>query len=727
MIKSDGVKGKKIAFLSNISHKKGPMLLIQAFKAIHEWDNEYTLHIGGAMQDPRYAVYFDHTIPELGLQDSIYYYGSIKDVDEWLTSFDYIICTSPLEGCPVGILEALSHGLTPLIYSFVGASGLYPPDFIWKTFPELFEILKKGPQNPEKYKKFVEINYSLASQLEKIGKIVDILAENTDKHRKIDKKGTISAVIAVKNGEKTVGRALQSLIDQSMPLNKIIVVNDGSTDGTGVILQDFMANNEIPIDIITLTQSKWVFSARNEGFKYVDTDYFFFLDADDWVESTYVEKASAILDENSSVDVVYPNLVYFGDSGVEQVYTVPEFEAKLLVQRNFVAYSSMQRASVFKEIGGYSDYMNDCRNHLTEWELWFRYMQTSKGFKRLGEPLFHYYNSGDEQMSKNYERSRSDMSLEMVMQLSDSLDQIDMIGDKKRIVLVCQGKDYCDRSQVGFELMTWYKPLEAFGEVLVFQYDVEMNHFGRDNMIVRLNAFLDLVKPAYVFHPSYKDAIPVDVWKSISLKHRTIVWNSDDDRRYASFTKEYNDGFRFAVTTYPAIYEEMDHTGKILSQWAANSSYFKPSAERTIGVSFVGQKYGNRQKLLDSSTVEIYGKGWPNGFVGFKEMCSILAKSKISISLAGGADGNKQLKLRTFEICASGALCLCEYTPGIEWYYEEGDEIVVFSTKEELVDLIEYYTVHVDEQEEIAQAGYDRTMKEHLWEHRFRDIFKQME
>jgi spore maturation protein CgeB len=389
----------------------------------------------------------------------------------------------------------------------------------------------------------------------------------------------------------------------------------------------------------------------------------------------------------------------------------------------------MQRTIKFRGIGGYNQYLNDSRNHLSEWYLWLNYLKTGHSFKRFPEPLFHYLNGDTMQMSGNYETSRENMHLQMAVEIMDGANGIQMNPGKERILLVCQGTDYCDRSKVGFELMTWSKPLEMNGkyEVYLFQYDVEIQHFGRNRTMQRLRDMVDLVKPTFIFHPSYKTDIPVSVWKEISEKYDTIVWHSDDDRRYASFSQNYGEGFRWSVTTYPAIYERMTHQGRLLSSWACNTKQFYPTdSKKTIDVSFVGQKYGDREEMLSGLNVSCYGFGWPNGFIDFKEMAQVLRNSKISINFCRGADGNKQLKLRPFEICGSKTLCLCEYVEGIENFFELGKEIKIFQTKDELEYLITYYLAHDDEREAIAQAGYERVMKEHKWEDRFEEIFSKI-
>jgi hypothetical protein len=303
-----------------------------------------------------------------------------------------------------------------------------------------------------------------------------------------------------------------------------------------------------------------------------------------------------------------------------------------------------------------------------------------------------------------------------------------MSPDKERIVLVCQGKDYCDRSKVGFELYTWAKPLEMNGryEVYPFQYDMEIEHWGVNGTLTRFMDYLQLIQPKYVFHPIYQDVIPIEIWKKVSAKWATICWHSDE-WRYDDFGQEYEKGFRYSVTTYQSVYEKMQHKGKILSQWAANTHYFKPRQERSLDVSFCGQKYGNRKDMLNGLDVACYGLFWPNGFIDFTDMAAVLGKSKVSIAFSQGATGQRQLKLRPFEITAAGALCLCETMPGIEECFRIGKEIICFDSREELIGSLSYYLHHEEERQEIAENGYKRTMNDHTWEQRFEKIFEGIE
>jgi glycosyltransferase involved in cell wall biosynthesis len=160
-------KGFRVAYLGYINFKKGPMLLIQAARAMARLDPRYTLHIGGAFQEPRYALYFRQMIAELGLGRNVFFEGWIEDVDGWLADKHYLICTSLLEGHPVGLLEGMAKGLKPLIHNFYGASRLFPRELIWNDLDELAGLLQ-GPYEPARYRAFIEENFSLAHQTERL-------------------------------------------------------------------------------------------------------------------------------------------------------------------------------------------------------------------------------------------------------------------------------------------------------------------------------------------------------------------------------------------------------------------------------------------------------------------------------------------------------------------------------------------------------------------------------
>ncbi len=166
-------RGTTLAYLGNINYKKGPMLLLHAFRELVRTDGNYQLHIAGNFQDPRYAFYFSQMMREMGLEEKISVEGWVNDVPAWLEDKQYIVCTSVLEGHPVGLMEAMACGIKPLIHNYVGARGSYPSKYLWNTIPEFVRMATENEYRPGEYRQFIERNYSSYIQLKKIEHILN--------------------------------------------------------------------------------------------------------------------------------------------------------------------------------------------------------------------------------------------------------------------------------------------------------------------------------------------------------------------------------------------------------------------------------------------------------------------------------------------------------------------------------------------------------------------------
>ena len=82
-----------------------------------------------------------------------------------------------------------------------------------------------------------------------------------------------------------------------------------------------------------------------------------------------------------------------------------------------------------------------------------------------------------------------------------------------------------------------------------------------------------------------------------------------------------------------------------------------------------------------------------------------------------------QIKGRNFEVPGCGGFTLTGRAENLEDYYRDGKEVVIFEDADDLVRKVQYYLDHDDERAAIAQSGYDRTMHEHTYIHRFNEIF----
>lgn len=98
----------------------------------------------------------------------------------------------------------------------------------------------------------------------------------------------VSVIIPVYNVEKYLKRCLDSVINQTLRELEIICVNDGSTDGSSDVLDEYKRKDNRIIIINKINGG--LSSARNVGIKIAQGEYIGFLDSDDWVDLNFFEK-----------------------------------------------------------------------------------------------------------------------------------------------------------------------------------------------------------------------------------------------------------------------------------------------------------------------------------------------------------------------------------------------------------------------------------------------------
>ena len=105
----------------------------------------------------------------------------------------------------------------------------------------------------------------------------------------------LSIIIPVYNTEKYLSQCLESVCCQTYKNLEIILVNDGSTDGSGHICEEW-SRRDGRIRVIH-KDNAGVSSARNDGLEAAMGDFIGFVDSDDWIEPEMYEKLLAVLDD----------------------------------------------------------------------------------------------------------------------------------------------------------------------------------------------------------------------------------------------------------------------------------------------------------------------------------------------------------------------------------------------------------------------------------------------
>ena len=217
----------------------------------------------------------------------------------------------------------------------------------------------------------------------------------------------VSVIVPVYNGEATIVRSLESVLAQSYKDFELIIVDDGSTDGTGKLVHA-MADREKRIRYVRHDTNCGQSRARNTGIAASGGRYIAFQDSDDeWLPGKLQRQVDEMEASSPAVGMVYC-LMYRVTPEGKKVFRAGKFgpdDADLYRQGLMYAFrgigiqSCLFRHEVFDTCGGFDEQMKA----LEDMELLIR---ASRGyrFSCVDEPFVLYYR-GTDTVSRNHARN----------------------------------------------------------------------------------------------------------------------------------------------------------------------------------------------------------------------------------------------------------------------------------------------------------------------------------
>ena len=124
-----------------------------------------------------------------------------------------------------------------------------------------------------------------------------------------------SVIIPLYNKAPYIRKALESVFAQTYTDYELIIVDDGSTDGSKEIAEEIAANTPsfrkgLGVGFL-YQQNAGVSAARNNGVAASSGDYIAFLDADDWWEPTFLEKMAKLIEDYPEAGLYASNYIYY--------------------------------------------------------------------------------------------------------------------------------------------------------------------------------------------------------------------------------------------------------------------------------------------------------------------------------------------------------------------------------------------------------------------------------
>lgn len=202
----------------------------------------------------------------------------------------------------------------------------------------------------------------------------------------------VSVIMGAYHCAGTLGKCIESIMNQTYTNWEFIICDDCSTDETMAVLQEYQKSDS-RIIVLHNEKNSGLAASLNRCLEYANGKYVARMDADDESLPRRLEKQVAFLEEHAEYDVVGCARIIFdesGDVGLRKGRAEPQIK-DLLTDTPFAHPTILMRKSVYDELNGY------CVSRLTmraeDLELWFRFFENGHKGCNLPDPLYRYHES----------------------------------------------------------------------------------------------------------------------------------------------------------------------------------------------------------------------------------------------------------------------------------------------------------------------------------------------
>ena len=197
----------------------------------------------------------------------------------------------------------------------------------------------------------------------------------------------VSIIMSVYNGAEYLKEAIDSIIAQEYKNWEFVICNDGSTDNTQEILDEYKARLPEHFILLKNEQNRRLPHSLNKCLKYCNGELIARMDGDDICPSDRLRKQVSFLQNHPDFQLVGTQMRRFDDHGMHDIVSIDEFPAKEILKRGvtFCHATIMTYKYVYDQLHGY----NETIPRSQDYDLWFRFYH--HGFKgyNIQEPLYY--------------------------------------------------------------------------------------------------------------------------------------------------------------------------------------------------------------------------------------------------------------------------------------------------------------------------------------------------
>lgn len=205
----------------------------------------------------------------------------------------------------------------------------------------------------------------------------------------------ISVIMAVYNSEKTIAESIDSILNQTFSDWEFIICDDGSTDATFRIIQEYAEKYPEKFIVIRNEQNSKLPYSLNRCLEHAKGEYIARMDGDDVCSPERFEVELRCLEENPDLQIVSTDMEYFDETGVWGRISHPEYPVNMdfLAGVPFCHAACMVRREAYEAVGGYT--VDKRLLRMEDYHLWVK--MYAKGFKghNIRKPLYQMRDDRD--------------------------------------------------------------------------------------------------------------------------------------------------------------------------------------------------------------------------------------------------------------------------------------------------------------------------------------------
>jgi len=200
----------------------------------------------------------------------------------------------------------------------------------------------------------------------------------------------VSVILPAYNCEKFIGKAIESVLQQTFTDFELIIINDGSTDNTEPVVHTF---NDQRIVYLKNSSNHGLIYSLNKAITHVNGKYIARMDSDDICLPGRLAKQKTFLDQNGNITVVASTIEFIneqeektGSWKLDRQTITPAQIKRAILQQNCIAHPTvMMRTEIIKKLK-YKEY----QKNIEDYDLWLRLLNRGYKIAKLDEPLLLY-------------------------------------------------------------------------------------------------------------------------------------------------------------------------------------------------------------------------------------------------------------------------------------------------------------------------------------------------